>query len=64
MLLEVRNLSKVFPGTVALEDVNIQFRRAEIHGVIGKNGAGKSTLLNILSGILPPSAGQIFIRLT
>lgn len=62
VLLEVRNLSKVFPGTVALEDVNIQFRRAEIHGIIGKNGAGKSTLLNILSGILPPSSGQIVIR--
>lgn len=62
VLLEVRNLSKVFPGTVALDNVNIQFRRAEIHGIIGKNGAGKSTLLNILSGILPPSSGHIVIR--
>jgi ABC-type sugar transport system ATPase subunit len=62
VLLGVRNLSKIFPGTMALEDVSIQFRRAEIHGIIGKNGAGKSTLLNILSGILPPSSGQIIIR--
>ncbi len=62
VLLEVKNLSKVFPGTVALEEVNIQFRRAEIHGIIGKNGAGKSTLLNILSGILPPSSGLIIVR--
>jgi len=62
VLLEVRNLTKVFPGTVALEDVNIQFNRGEIHGIIGKNGAGKSTLLNILSGILAPSSGQIIVR--
>jgi ABC-type sugar transport system ATPase subunit len=62
VLLEVRNLTKVFPGTVALEDVNIQFKRGEIHGIIGKNGAGKSTLLNILSGILAPSSGQIIVR--
>jgi ABC-type sugar transport system ATPase subunit len=62
IMLEVRSLSKVFPGTLALKNVNMNFRHAEIHGVIGKNGAGKSTFVNILSGILSPSWGKIILN--
>jgi ABC-type sugar transport system ATPase subunit len=47
---------------VALENANIQFQRGKVHGIIGKNGAGKSTLVTILSGIIPPSTGQIIIK--
>ena len=44
IVLEVQSLSKVFSGTVALEDVSIKFRHGEVHGIVGKNGAGKSTM--------------------
>ena len=62
IILEVRSLSKVFPGTVALENVSVKFRRGEVHGIVGKNGAGKSTLMNILSGIILPSDGKIIFN--
>ena len=61
-ILEVRSLLKVFPGTIALENVNIKLRSGEVHGIVGKNGAGKSTLVNILSGIIPPSDGKIIFK--
>lgn len=61
-ILEVRSLLKVFPGTIALENVNIKLRSGEVHGIVGKNGAGKSTLVNILSGIMPPSDGKIIFK--
>jgi ABC-type sugar transport system ATPase subunit len=61
-ILEVRDISKVFPGTVALQHASIKFKRGEVHGIIGKNGAGKSTLVSILSGILRPSAGQVYVK--
>jgi ABC-type sugar transport system ATPase subunit len=62
IILEIQSLSKIYPGTVALKNTNIKFRRSEVHGIIGKNGAGKSTLVNILSGIIPPSIGKIIIN--
>ncbi|MBU4350069.1 ATP-binding cassette domain-containing protein [bacterium] len=62
IILEIQSLSKIYPGTIALKDANIKFRRSEVHGIIGKNGAGKSTLVNILSGIISPSIGKIIIN--
>lgn len=62
IVLEVRSLSKVFSGTIALEDVSIKFRFGEVHGIVGKNDAGESTLINILSGIILPSSGKIIIK--
>lgn len=59
--LHMRGITKVFPGTVALEDVNLEVRYGEVHGLIGKNGAGKSTLVNILAGLLSPTSGTIGI---
>ena len=50
-ILEMRNISKVFPGVRALDNVNFKVRRGEIHCLVGENGAGKSTLMKVLSGV-------------
>lgn len=59
---ELKNITKLFAGTVALENVSISVNKGEVHGLIGKNGAGKSTLVSILSGIIPPSMGEICVN--
>ncbi|MDB5506900.1 MAG: transporter [Devosia sp.] len=58
-LLEVSGVSKHFAGVIALNDVSLTVRSGEILGLMGENGAGKSTLLKILSGVQPPTKGQI-----
>nr|MBO2493503.1 ABC transporter ATP-binding protein [Clostridia bacterium]PZN09853.1 MAG: ABC transporter ATP-binding protein [Caldicoprobacter oshimai] len=52
-ILEMRNITKVFPGVKALDNVNLKVRKGEIHALVGENGAGKSTLMNVLSGVYP-----------
>ena len=52
-ILEMRSITKTFPGVKALENVNLSVRRGEIHAVCGENGAGKSTLVKVLSGVYP-----------
>jgi len=52
-ILEMRNITKTFPGVKALENVNLDVRRGEIHAIVGENGAGKSTLMKVLSGVYP-----------
>ncbi len=52
-ILEMRNISKSFPGVKALDQVNFKVRRGEIHCLVGENGAGKSTLMKVLSGVWP-----------
>ncbi len=52
-ILEMKNITKTFPGVKALTDVNLAVMPAEIHGVVGENGAGKSTLMKVLSGVYP-----------
>lgn len=59
--LELRNISKSFPGVKALQDVSLEVRRGEVHALLGENGAGKSTLIKILSGIYQRDAGDILI---
>jgi inositol transport system ATP-binding protein len=58
-LLEVSNVSKAFPGVVALDDVSLRVKRGTVHALIGENGAGKSTLMKIIAGIYTPDAGEL-----
>ncbi len=53
VLLEMKNITKTFPGVKALDNVNLQVEEGEVHALVGENGAGKSTLMNVLSGIYP-----------
>ncbi len=53
ILLEMKNITKTFPGVKALDNVNLRVEQGEIHALVGENGAGKSTLMNVLSGIYP-----------
>ena len=52
-ILEMKNITKEFPGVKALSNVTFNVKRGEIHALVGENGAGKSTLMNVLSGIYP-----------
>ncbi len=60
-VLEVRGISKAFPGVQALDQVSIAFKAGEVHTIMGENGAGKSTLVKILMGIYHADQGQIFL---
>jgi ribose transport system ATP-binding protein len=60
-LLEVRNITKQFPGVLALNDVSLKFLPGEVHAVVGENGAGKSTLMKIISGAYIPDSGTIYL---
>lgn len=61
-VLGLERISKVYPGTVALHNVNLDVTRGEVHGIVGKNGAGKSTLVGIISGLIRPSSGHIRLK--
>ena len=57
-LLRIRDIRKTFPGVVALNGVQLEVGRGEVHALLGENGAGKSTVLKILAGAQPPDPGQ------
>lgn len=61
-LLEMKHVSKSFPGVKALQDVSLQLRAGEIHALLGENGAGKSTLIKVLGGIYIAEEGEIYIE--
>lgn len=60
-VLEADNITKVFPGVIALDSVSVSFAPGEIHCIIGENGAGKSTLIKCLTGVYEPDNGEILI---
>lgn len=60
--LEVRGITKTFPGVKALDAVNLRMKRGEVHALLGENGAGKSTLIKILTGIQPADSGDLIVN--
>jgi simple sugar transport system ATP-binding protein len=62
LALEMRGVTKRFPGVLANDHVNFQLQKGEIHALLGENGAGKSTLMNILYGLYGQDEGQIFLN--
>jgi ribose transport system ATP-binding protein len=62
VLLEIKNITKSFPGVMALNDVSLNINKGEIHAIVGENGAGKSTLIKILSGVFPADRGSITLK--
>ena len=60
-VVELKNITKRFPGVIALKNMSIGIRPGEIHGLIGENGAGKSTLIKVLTGVHSPEEGEIFV---
>ncbi len=61
-IIEMKHITKRFPGIVANDDVTLEIKKGEIYAILGENGAGKSTLMSILFGMYEPDEGEIFIR--
>ena len=59
-VIEMRNITKEFPGIIANDNITLQLRRGEIHALLGENGAGKSTLMSVLFGLYQPEKGEIY----
>ena len=60
--LKINNITKIYPGCIANEDISLEFESGKIYALLGENGAGKSTLVKILSGVVKPDQGNIFIN--
>lgn len=61
VIMELKNITKYFPGVVALKDMSFAIEEGTVHGLIGENGAGKSTLIKVLTGVYHPEKGEIFV---
>ena len=58
-MINIRNVSKVFDGISAVENISMDIKRGEIFGLVGTNGSGKSTLLRMIAGVLKPDKGEV-----
>lgn len=61
-VLELRHITKIFPGIKALDDVHFELKKGEVHALLGENGAGKSTLIKVITGVHQPEQGEIFVN--
>lgn len=61
-ILEIKNVTKRFPGVLANDRISFELREGEIHAILGENGAGKTTLMNIIYGLYQPDEGEIKIH--
>lgn len=61
-IVEMKNITKKFPGIIANDNITIQIKKGEIYAILGENGAGKSTLMSMLFGMYSPDEGEIFVR--
>ena len=61
-ILQMKNITKKFPGVVALDNVTFSVQEGEIHALVGENGAGKSTLMKILNGVYTADEGEVLIN--
>ena len=59
-VIEMRNITKVFPGIKANDNITLKLKKGEIHALLGENGAGKSTLMSVLFGLYQPDEGEIY----
>src|SRR6056297_704657 len=61
-ILDMQNITKIFPGVKANDNVNLSIKEGEIHALVGENGAGKTTLMNVLYGLYDQDGGNVFYR--
>ncbi|MFW6273479.1 MAG: ABC transporter ATP-binding protein [Halanaerobium sp.] len=61
-ILDMQNITKIFPGVKANDNVNLAIKKGEIHALVGENGAGKTTLMNVLYGLYKPDGGEVFFK--
>lgn len=61
-ILSLRNITKLYPGVRALDDLSVDFKAGEVHALLGENGAGKSTLIKVISGAVEPTSGEIAFK--
>ena len=61
-ILEMRGITKTYPGVRALDDVSLAIRKGEVHAIVGENGAGKSTLIKVITGAIQPDCGEIVYK--
>ena len=61
-VLELKHITKKYPGVVALDDVSLSFQAGEVHAIVGENGAGKSTFIKVITGAIQPTSGEIYFE--
>lgn len=61
-ILEMRHITKTYPGVRALDNVSMSFKKGEVHAIVGENGAGKSTLIKVITGAIVPDSGKIVYK--